>query len=98
MRARFECERAERDLERTVHMVAVALSKWPHDVWDECDFDALGPTLDAYARLQGHDPDAPTKGPDGKPVAATEPLHDLDRALIQRERERLARLKREGKI
>ena len=97
MRARNECDKAARELERSVHMVAVVLSKWPDEVWDEFDHESIAPTLDAYVRLQGNDPDAPPAGPDGKPRAAQEPLNELDRALIARERARIAALKAEGK-
>lgn len=94
MRARFECERHEAELTRLVYACAVALGRLPAEVWDETDMDDIAPTLEAYVWLRDGDR---REGGEGTTNTKTEPLHELDLALIKRERERLARLKAEGK-
>lgn len=80
-----------------MYACAVALGKFPDDVWDDSNFEDLTPTLEAYVWLQGGDPYGSRPSAEGE-KPKTEPLHELDLALIKRERARLARLKAEGKL
>lgn len=79
-----------------VACAAVALGKWPREVWEEADMEDVPLVIRAHQRLAGHDPDAPKPDANGKVGPKIEPLTALDRALIQRERDRLARLAAES--
>lgn len=66
-----------------MHQVCIVLHRLPFEVWDGADYDDLPPLLEEYARLH-------TGGE--KRAPKSEPLHEYDRVLIARARERLARL------